>query len=47
MGKTILDIKNVSKSFKGQMVLQDISFSLQQSTIVGLLERMGLAKVPL
>ncbi|MFJ7736312.1 ABC transporter ATP-binding protein [Lysinibacillus sp. NPDC097287] len=44
MDKSILEIKNVSKSFKGQMVLKDISFSLQQGTIVGLLGANGAGK---
>lgn len=44
MDKTILEIKNVSKSFKGRMVLHDISFSLQQGTIVGLLGANGAGK---
>lgn len=44
MKNTILEIKNVSKGFKGQMVLQDISFTLQQGTIVGLLGVNGAGK---
>lgn len=41
MNNTILEIQNISKSFKGQIVLQDISFSLHQGTIVGLLGANG------
>lgn len=44
MNNTILELKNVSKKFKKQIVLQDISFSLQQETIVGLLGANGAGK---
>ncbi|WP_156312119.1 ATP-binding cassette domain-containing protein [Lysinibacillus contaminans] len=44
MNNTILEIQNISKSFKGQIVLQDISFSLQQGTIVSLLGPNGVSK---
>lgn len=44
MDKTIVELKNVSKSFKGQIVLQDISLSLHQGTIVGLLGANGAGK---
>ncbi|MFJ7951718.1 ABC transporter ATP-binding protein [Lysinibacillus sp. NPDC096418] len=44
MNKQILKIEQVSKCFKGQVVLQDITFTLEQGTIVGLLGANGAGK---
>lgn len=44
MNKTILELDNVTKNFKGQTILHNISFSLQQGTIVGLLGPNGAGK---
>ncbi len=40
----MLNLKNVSKSFDGKVVLNDVSFSLQQGQIVGLVGDNGAGK---
>ena len=40
----LLECKNVSKSFKGQRIVKDMSFSLDDSEIVGLIGPNGAGK---
>lgn len=44
---TILDVKNVSKQFGGLKALQDVSFSVDEGTIFGLMGANGAGKTTL
>lgn len=42
--KTIMDIKNVTKQFKGKIILEDISFSIHARQVVALVGKNGSGK---
>ena len=39
-----IEVKNVSKSFGGKAILQDVSLSIEQGTAVGLVGANGVGK---
>lgn len=41
---TILEVKNISKSFDGKKIIDDISFNIESGKIVGLLGKNGCGK---
>lgn len=47
MTKTLLECKNVSKSFGNKKVLKDISFEIKPGRVVGLLGKNGVGKTTL
>lgn len=44
VGKELLEVKNISKSFDGELVLNDISFSLEKGDRIGLIGPNGAGK---
>ncbi len=43
----LLEVKNLNKSFSGKQVLKDVSFSVEEGRIVGLLGKNGMGKTTL
>ncbi|MGM9986816.1 MAG: ABC transporter ATP-binding protein [Bacillaceae bacterium] len=43
----MIEVKNINKEINGQYILKDVSFSLQEGQIVGLLGRNGAGKTTL
>ena len=44
MGKTVLSLKGLSKSFPGVRALHDVSFTLQEGEVLALLGENGAGK---
>ncbi|MEA1913793.1 MAG: ABC-F family ATP-binding cassette domain-containing protein [Campylobacterota bacterium] len=47
VGKELLEVKNISKSFDGELVLNDISFALEKGDRIGLIGANGVGKTTL
>lgn len=46
MGKTVLSLKGLSKSFPGVRALHDVSFTLQEGEVLALLGENGPGSQP-
>lgn len=44
MGQPLIDLVNISKSFDGDLILDDLSLSVKQNTFVTLLGPSGCGK---
>ena len=44
MGETCLEVRNLTKSFNGRKVVDDVSFSVEKGTVFGLLGNNGAGK---